>query len=162
MRFNTLLPLVLLAASCSGNDKSGGSERADSSSSKSSSAPSAASGVTETCYRRVQGRDTFALRLRRSGNDLSGELGFANYGSDPQQGSVTGKAFGNVYRLIYVYETDEARNSMELFYRVEGSGLLRGVGTMNAGGDTIRYAHPAAVQYPATERWDPVPCDDAK
>jgi hypothetical protein len=161
MRFKTLLLLVpVIAASCSGNDKSESTQGTDSSSK--SSAAATTGGTTETCYRRVQDRDTFALRLRRTGNDLSGELGFANYGRDPQQGSVTGKAFGNVYRLVYVYETEEARNSMEIFYRVEGTSLLRGVGTMDARGDTVRYADPAAVAYPAAERWDPVPCMDAK
>ncbi|TCJ17053.1 hypothetical protein EPD60_07005 [Flaviaesturariibacter flavus] len=153
MRNLTFLLLLLLAA-CSGNDNNNKKKTTE-------TTRAAAPADGETCYRRVQGRDTFSLRLQRNGADLSGDLGFDNYEKDSSRGTVTGKVTGNVYRLIYVFESEGSSSVMEIFFRREGNGLVRGVGPMENSGDTVRYAHPGSVQFLSEERWEPVDCAKA-
>jgi hypothetical protein len=147
-----LLPAALLFACGQG---SGNGAKNDSTTTNAKGTPGAA---PESCYRRVQASDTFALTLRRSGNDLTGSLGVGNYSKDGSSGVITGRATGNVYRLLYTSESDSGSSVMEIFFRQEGKALLRGVGAMETLGDTVRYAQPEAVTYPAGERWEPVAC----
>jgi hypothetical protein len=137
--------LLLLAASCQSDKDKSAVKGGD-------TAAAVTSGLS--CYRRVQAQDTFTLHLRRNGDDLSGELGF----KDDSQGPVTGRATGSVYRLLYAVESEGGPSVMELFFRQDKGGLLRGVGRMETRGDTVRYAEPNAVQYPATERWVSFDC----
>ncbi|RYZ22298.1 MAG: hypothetical protein EOO16_09705 [Chitinophagaceae bacterium] len=148
MRNLAIVSLLLLAA-CSGND---------SSEKKGEAARPAASADGEVCYRRVQGRDTFSLRLRRSGADVSGDLGFDNYEKDSSRGTVAGRATGDVYRLLYEFQSEGMSSVMEIFFRREGNALVRGIGPMEEVGDTVRYAQPGSVQFPSAERWEPVDC----
>lgn len=116
------------------------------------------------CYMRVLERDTLVAHLQELGGQITGKLTFDNYQKDGSTGGVTGRRNGNVLELIYSFDSEGMHSIMEVYFKKEGSTLIRGIGDMAMRGDTMAYTHPQQLKFPAAEKWNVVSCEslDAK
>jgi hypothetical protein len=111
------------------------------------------------CYRRILQRDTLVAKLEQKGDSISGKLTFDNYQKDGSSGVVKGHIEGDIIKLIYSFRSEGMNSVMEVYFKRDGSGITRGIGEMNVKADTARYTNPATIQYPATEKWNRIDCD---
>lgn len=153
-----ILPLVLVMgwmASC--NDSPGESPSSTSKADSSESVTKLAD--YSGCYMSVIGRDTFAAHLNHANELVTGRLSFDNFEKDASSGTVNGKADGNIIMLSYVFQSEGMQSVMDVYFKVAGDSLLRGVGEMNTRGDTAFFVDPGAVRYegPAFKK---IACED--
>jgi hypothetical protein len=111
------------------------------------------------CYMRVLDRDTLVATLTEKGDSIYGKLSFDNYQKDGSSGTVNGLVEGDIIKLIYSFRSEGMKSVMEVYFKKDSSGIIRGVGEMNAKGDTAYYTKPATIEYPLKEKWNKMPCE---
>jgi hypothetical protein len=93
-------------------------------------------------------RDTMVLHLAsNTGDNISGRLSFDNYEKDGSSGTVKGKREGDVLKLTYSFQSEGTNNVMEVYFKEENDGMVRGIGEMQTKGDTAYFVHPDKVSY---------------
>jgi hypothetical protein len=101
------------------------------------------------CYMQVLKRDTMVLHFaNNTGENISGRLSFDNYEKDGSAGTVKGKREGDVLKLIYSFQSEGTNSVMEVYFKEENDGMVRGIGEMQTKGDTAYFVHPDKVNYP--------------
>ena len=102
-----------------------------------------------SCYMQVLKRDTMVLHIdNTSGENITGKLSFDNYEKDGSTGTVKGKREGDVLKLIYYFQSEGTNSVMEVFFKEENDGMVRGIGEMGTKGDTAYFAYPHKITYP--------------
>ena len=103
------------------------------------------------CFMNVTGRDTLVARLYRDGNKISGKLSFDNYQKDGSSGSVHGFLDGDIMKLSYAFASEGTNSVMDVFFKLEDSSIIRGIGKMDVKGDTAYYVDTSSIQYNGSE-----------
>ncbi len=111
------------------------------------------------CYVSIMGRDTFAAQLRQDGQDVNGRLSFDNFEKDGSTGTVMGRVDGNIIRLKYEFQSEGMQSVMDVYFKVLGDSLLRGVGEMSTRGDTAYFVDRDNISYEGSA-FKKIPCDD--
>ena len=99
----------------------------------------------------VTGRDTLVARLYRDGNKISGKLSFDNYQKAGSSGSVHGFLDGDIMKLSYAFASEGTNSVMDVFFKLEDSSIIRGIGKMDVKGDTAYYVDTSSIQYNGSE-----------
>jgi hypothetical protein len=99
------------------------------------------------CYMQVLQRDTFAVILKQNGNEVTGRLTLDNYQKDGSTGSVTGKLEDGVLKLVYRFASEGMNSIMQVYFKLEGNTLTRGIGEMSTKGDSAYFINPASIKY---------------
>ena len=111
------------------------------------------------CYVSIMGRDTFATQLMQDGQDVNGRLSFDNFEKDASSGTVTGRVDGNIIGLQYQFQSEGMQSVMEVYFKVLGDSLLRGIGEMSTRGDTAYFVDRDNIRYEGSA-FKKIPCDD--
>lgn len=111
------------------------------------------------CYLRVLKRDTLALSIQQSGKTITGKLSFDNFEKDGSSGTVSGIIDNDILKLIYSFQSEGMHSVMEVYFKVEGTALIHGIGEVATKSDTTYYAHPNDVSYPAKNKLVKINCD---
>jgi len=114
------------------------------------------------CYLKVLGRDTMIVQLDQHGDSLSGKMVFDNFEKDGSRGTVHGKISRNTIKLWYDFHSEGMQSVMEIWFRLEGKELIRGIGSFGVKGDTSYYTHPPDIQYADDQRFRKVKCSTLK
>ena len=99
------------------------------------------------CYMQVLKRDTFAVILKKNGNDITGRLSFDNYEKDGSTGTVKGKMEGGILKLIYSFASEGTNSIMEVYFKYQDSTLIRGIGEMTTNGNSAYFKDPPSIKY---------------
>lgn len=117
--------------------------------------------TTGNCYMQILKRDTIVLHIDKfSGETISGKLSFDNYQKDGSTGIVKGKREGDVLKLIYSFQSEGMNSVMEVYFKEENDGVVRGVGEMQTKGDTAYFVQPDKITYPANGMMKKTDCDE--
>lgn len=116
---------------------------------------------SDACYMQVLKRDTIVLHLTKTtGSDISGRLSFDNYEKDGSTGTVKGKREGDLLKLIYSFQSEGTNSVMEVYFKEESDGLVRGVGEIGTKGDTAYFVQPDKITYPTNGTMKKTECQD--
>jgi hypothetical protein len=99
------------------------------------------------CYMQVLKRDTFAVVLKQDGNTVTGRLSLDNYEKDGSTGSVTGKMEDDVLKLVYRFASEGMTSIMQVYFKINGNTLTRGIGEMSTKGDSAYFIDPVSIKY---------------
>ncbi|CAN5268090.1 hypothetical protein BH09BAC2_BH09BAC2_01440 [soil metagenome] len=111
------------------------------------------------CYMQVLKRDTFAIKIEQSDNNISGKLMFDNYEKDGSTGTVHGTIEGNILKLWYNFASEGMNSVMEIYFKKEGQTLLRGIGNIASKDDSTYYSDPASIKYHADQTLSRTSCE---
>ncbi|MEO5947041.1 MAG: hypothetical protein ABIP79_09505 [Chitinophagaceae bacterium] len=114
------------------------------------------------CYIQVLQRDSTFAKLKQEGNQVSGTLMFDNYEKDGSAGTLTGTRDGNILKLRYDFQSEGLSSVMDLFFKIEGDQLVRGIGDMTTKGDTAYFTNPSLISYPPGTTLNKISCDSLK
>ena len=112
------------------------------------------------CYLRVLERDTLALSIQQNDKLITGKLSFDNFEKDGSSGTVSGTTDDNILKLIYSFQSEGMHSVMEVYFKIEDSALIHGIGEVATKSDTTWYAHPNDISYPASNRLVKINCDN--
>ena len=112
------------------------------------------------CYMKVLKRDTFAVQLNQTGNTVSGKLTFDNYEKDGSTGSINGTVEGDIIKLWYNFKSEGMNSVMEIYFKKNGDHLMRGIGPVDAKGDTSYYINHSAIQYTQDQSFSKLSCEE--
>lgn len=160
MKFCILLfSILLLLSSCNSND-SNSDEISNPNNSETQAGPNDESipGLSG-CYLRVLKRDTLALSIQQTSKAVTGKLSFDNFEKDGSSGSVSGTVDSNILKLIYSFQSEGMHSVMEVYFKIEDSTLIHGIGEVAVKGDTAYYANPGEINYPQTNRLIKISCE---
>ena len=166
MRWLIILVTALSIFSCNTDNPSAGAKK-DSSylvepkikEKDSSSATTVSSAkVWEGCYWKVVQKDTFALHLQQSKGTVSGRLTFNNYQKDKSTGTVHGNIDGDIIRLWYTFSSEGMNSVMEIYFKKQDDGLVRGLGNVAVKGDTSYFENAGEVRYRTDQVFTRVSC----
>ena len=102
----------------------------------------------ENCYRFVAQKDTYDIRLTKTGNNVNGSMHFNNYQKDDSRGSFNGSVLkDNIIKVIYKFESEGMKSTREIFLKDNGGELITGVGEEDVKGDSAFVKNPDAVQF---------------
>ncbi|MGZ5286669.1 MAG: hypothetical protein ACXWB9_05775 [Flavisolibacter sp.] len=111
------------------------------------------------CYISVIGRDTFAAHFKQQERQVTGRLSFDNYEKDGSSGTVNGRIDGNIISLTYLFQSEGMQSVMDVYFKMTGDTMVRGIGEMNARGDTAYFVDPGAIQYEGSV-FKKIPCEE--
>ncbi len=137
------------------SSENNGASSANNQSGESPSANVDASG----CYWKILKRDTLAIQLNQTGNNVTGKLSFDNFEKDGSSGTVRGTTEGNIIKLWYNFASEGMNSVMEVYFKKEGDQLLRGIGPVDAKGDSSYYTDHSAIQYTQDQSFTKLPCE---
>ena len=112
------------------------------------------------CYIKIIKRDTMLLRLRQSGDSISGKMNFDNFEKDSSSGDVSGVVDGDIIKLWYSFQSEGTHSIAELFFKKENESLVRGIGDISSKADTSYFTDPSAITYPADQSFNKIDCSD--
>lgn len=150
--------ILLLLASCNSNDDSNKVSKTNNEGSQPDKNDEANSDLSG-CYLRVLKRDTLALSIQQKGKAVTGTLSFDNFEKDGSTGTVTGKIDNNVLKLIYSFQSEGMHSVMEVYFKIQDTALIHGIGEVATKSDTTYYLHPDSINYPSTNRLVKIDCD---
>lgn len=101
----------------------------------------------EGCYMMILKRDTMVLHIESS-EKITGKLTFDNFEKDGSSGLVNGAKNGDTLKLSYAFASEGMNTVMDVYFKVDGDKLLRGVGDMQTKGDTAYFTNPSQVKFP--------------
>ncbi len=110
------------------------------------------------CYMKLLQRDTMILHLEQNGDDVTGKMIFDNYQKDGSSGTVHGKVKGDVIQLWYNFTSEGMNSVMELFFRKQDKGVVRGIGPVDAKKDTAYFTDHSAIYYPENQTFNKIDC----
>lgn len=131
----------------------------DTSSDKPGKEPSAIINVNG-CYWEVLQRDTLAIKLNQTGIAVTGKLTFDNYQKDGSSGAVRGTVEGDIIKLWYNFASEGMNSVMEIYFKKQDGQLLRGIGPVDAKGDSSYYTDHTAIKYSQDQSFTKLPCED--
>jgi len=112
------------------------------------------------CYIKILQLDTFAMHLIQTTNSVTGKLTFNNYEKDKSSGTVHGIIEGSIIKLWYNFASEGMNSVMEIYFKEDGTQLVRGIGAVDAKGDTSYYTNHSGIQYPQNQSFNKIECDD--
>jgi hypothetical protein len=171
MRYLVIFIFALAFTACNSNTESASTETSDtvvnnntSTNADDDSKPVVPGNENETggsCYMQVLKRDTMVLHISNtSGENISGRLSFDNYEKDGSTGTVKGKREGDVLKLIYSFQSEGTNSVMEVYFKEENDGMVRGVGEMQTMGDTAYFVQPDKITYPSNGMMKKTNCNE--
>lgn len=113
-----------------------------------------------SCYIKILQRDSFAIKLKQTKNSVTGKMTFDNYQKDGSTGTVNGIIEDNIIKLWYNFASEGMNSVMEIYFKKEGTRLVRGIGPVDVKGDTSYYTDHSAIQYPKEEAFNKIPCEE--
>lgn len=115
---------------------------------------------TSECYWQILKRDTLVAMLQQNGNTITGKLNFDNFEKDASSGPVTGMAENNILKLWYSFNSEGMHSVMEVWFKKEGTTLLRGTGEMGNKADTSYFTNPSGVVFTSNQVMNKVDCNE--
>ena len=112
------------------------------------------------CYWRIVQRDTFVLHLQQNNGNISGRLTFNNFQKDKSAGTVYGNIDGDIVRLWYSFSSEGMNSIMEVYFKKQGDGLVRGLGDVAVKGDTSYFPNREHISYSNDQRFTRVNCSE--
>jgi hypothetical protein len=112
------------------------------------------------CYWKILKRDTLTIMLKQSGNAVTGKLSFDNFEKDGSSGSVHGIVDGSIIRLWYNFASEGMNSVMEIYFKKEADQLLRGIGPVDAKGDSSYYTNHSAITYTQDQSFAKLACEE--
>jgi len=110
------------------------------------------------CYWKLLQRDTFALALTQTGNELDGRLTFNNFQKDKSSGMVHGELKDGIIKLWYSFQSEGMNSVMEVYFKREGDRLIRGLGPVEVKGDTAYFKSENEISYDIDQTFIKVDC----
>ena len=110
------------------------------------------------CYWKLLQRDTFVLHLKQSNSVVDGKLTFNNFQKDKSTGTVQGKIEGDIVKLWYSFQSEGMNSVMEIYFRKQDDGLVRGFGPVEVRGDTAYFKSEKDIVYNADQTFSNVEC----
>jgi hypothetical protein len=101
-------------------------------------------------------------QLQQSGDSVVGNMLFDNFEKDGSSGMVHGRFHGDTIRLWYRFTSEGMNSVMQLLFKKQGDTIIRGIGAMDAIGDTAYFKDPDNVDFPLDQSFGKVNCDDVK
>ena len=172
MRYLIIFIFALAFTACNSNTESASTEKSDtlvnnntSNNADDDSKPVVPGNENDktsgSCYMQVLKRDTMVLHIdNTSGENISGKLSFDNYEKDGSTGTVKGKREGDILKLIYSFQSEGTNNVMEVYFKEENDGIVRGVGEMEIKGDTVYFVHPDKITYSSNGMMRKTNCEE--
>ena len=99
------------------------------------------------CYIKILKRDTMVLHLQQRGTNVSGKMNFDNYEKDGSSGEVKGVIEKNIVKMWYNFQSEGKHSVMELYFMIEDSSVIHGVGPVSTKGDTAYFSDPSAINF---------------
>ena len=112
------------------------------------------------CYMRVLERDTFVAVLKQNKERVTGKLSFDNYQKDGSTGVVEGMIEDNIIKLTYSFQSEGTNSVMDIYFKKEGEGLVRGIGEIGIRGDTSYFINTDNVEYPPGDILRKIDCKE--
>jgi hypothetical protein len=155
--------VVLVACDNSGtkatNERSAQSTLADEKDDTTPPANNATVTVISGCYLQILKRDTIVLKLEQAGDEITGKLTIDNYEKDGSSGTVWGREEDGLIKLVYSFTSEGMKSVMDVYFKMESNGLIRGIGEVQTKGEKAWFANPEEVQYPVSGRFEKIACD---
>ncbi len=105
----------------------------------------------EGCYAWQSGKDSAALHLQTSGNNVSGTLSYKLFEKDSNKGSITGNIQDDLIIADYTFQSEGMTSVREVVFKIEGESLIEGYGDIDVDGDTVRFKNKTDLEF-NTER----------
>ncbi len=99
------------------------------------------------CYMQVVKRDTIAVKLNQSGNNITGEMVFDNFEKDGSSGPVSGEKSDGIIKLYYTFQSEGTVSVMEVYLKQEDNKLYLGTGDMEVRHDTTFFTNVAQLDF---------------
>ncbi len=112
------------------------------------------------CYWKILKRDTLAISLEQTDNSVTGKLNFDNFEKDASTGLVHGIVEGDIIKLWYNFASEGMNSVMEIYFKKEGDQLFRGIGPVDAKGDTSYYTNHSAITYTQDQSFTKLACEE--
>lgn len=150
--------MLLALSSCNNNDSSN-NETSKTGDEKTQPHQNKTTPGLSGCYLRVLKRDTLALSIQQNGTTVTGKLSFDNFEKDGSSGPVTGTIDHDTLKLMYNFQSEGMHSVMEVYFKIEDSALIHGIGEVAAKADTTYYAKRGEISYPAENRLVKMDCE---
>lgn len=116
----------------------------------------------ENCYRYIAQKDTYDIRITKTGNDIIGSMHFNNFQKDDSRGDFTGSIIkDNIIKVIYKFESEGMNSTREIFLKDNGNEIITGVGEEDVKGDSAFVKNPDGVKFTGTV-YKKVDCNEIK
>ncbi len=164
MRLTVLFLSLVLIAACSNNpklaDKNNNQNTVENGTAKTRPEEKGANILNVSgCYWKISNHDTIGLHLNQTGDSINGRLTFDNYQMDGSSGLASGTVEGNIIKLWYRFSAEGMNSVTEIYFKKEGSNLLRGSAQYRASGDSSFYENKANITYNLEDPFLMVLCD---
>jgi hypothetical protein len=110
------------------------------------------------CYIKILKRDTMVLHLQQTGTNVSGKMNFDNYEKDGSVGEVKGVIEKNTVKMWYSFQSEGMNSVMELYFMIEDSSVIQGVGPVITKGDTAYFADHSAINFSKDQAFTKTDC----
>ncbi|MGZ8509569.1 MAG: hypothetical protein ACXWWA_04305 [Chitinophagaceae bacterium] len=112
------------------------------------------------CFWQITGRDTMAAWLAQTENTITGKLNFDNFQKDASSGVVHGTVEGDILKLWYSFESEGMKSVMEVWFKMQGDSLLRGVGPQSVKADSSYFTDEANIEFTVDQPLLKVDCTE--
>jgi hypothetical protein len=112
------------------------------------------------CYWKILKRDTLAISLEQTDNSVTGKLNFNNFEKDASSGLVHGIVEGDIIKLWYNFASEGMNSVMEIYFKKQGDQLFRGIGPVDAKGDTSYYTNHSDITYSQDQSFTKLACEE--
>lgn len=107
-------------------------------------------------------RDTYDIKMTKTGNDVNAFMHFNNYEKDDSRGNFTGTIVkDNIIKVIYKFESEGIKSTREIFLKDNGNEIITGIGDEDLKGDSAFVKNPDAVKFTGTV-YKKVDCSEVK
>lgn len=103
------------------------------------------------CYAWQSGKDSAALSIQVSGNNITGTLSYDLFEKDSNKGSIKGSLKDDVIVADYTFQSEGMTSVREVIFKIDGETLVEGYGDIDVEGDTVRFKSKTDLEY-YTER----------
>jgi hypothetical protein len=112
------------------------------------------------CFMLILKRDTMVLHLQNNMNVLYGKLTYDNFEKDGSSGNVEGNLEGDILKLKYSFASEGMNSVMDVYFKVDGDKLIRGISDMQTKGDTAYFTNPNNVDFSDKNYFEKVACEN--
>jgi len=151
--FKICIPFLFLLIACNNESNHASTNDSLEKSNKDTSVlsqPKTNEALLSGCYMSVLKRDTIVANLHQNGDSITGKLIFDNYQKDGSRGDIRGVINNGIMKLYYSFASEGMNSVMDIQFKAGGDSLVRGIGEMDAKGDTAYFTNPANVQFTGT------------
>jgi hypothetical protein len=151
MRHQILLPVLLAGFVISCNSENSHKTTADSAAvvktDTSVMAPTTQTNTSD-CYEYIKNRDTAALKLNITGDELTGDLSYKLFEKDSNKGKIAGELKGDTIIAEYTFDSEGLRSVREVIFVKQADGkLYEGTGEVEEKGGKMMFKNRSALKF---------------